>query len=178
MSLYQDKYRIESSRLKNWDYASNGYYFITICTKNKECLFGKITNGKMELSDVGEIVLREWHISFNIRKELSCDCFVIMPNHIHGIIIINNNSVETHGRASLRDHGIAFREPKSISSFVAGLKSSITKHINEYRILPGIPVWQQRFYDHVIRNNQDLRRIRKYIQNNPRNWKDNGFYRA
>ena len=86
MSLYKDKYRIESTRLKKWDYASNGYYFITMCTKNKEWLFGEITNGKMGFSNMGGIVFREWNISFDIRMELSCDCFVIMPNHI-GIFI-------------------------------------------------------------------------------------------
>ena len=116
MALYKDKYRIESARLRNWDYGSNGQYFITICTKNRECLFGEIINGEMQLSHMGIIVFREWYASFNIRSELFCNCFVIMPNHLHGIIVINNSVnihdvVETHGRASLRNNGTERRAP-------------------------------------------------------------------
>jgi len=110
MSMFKDKYLIESSRLKNWNYASGEHYFITICTKSRECLFGEITNGLMELSDMGQIALRQWNESFNIRKELSCDWFVMMPDHIHGIIVINDKLinthdtiVETHGRTSLQN---------------------------------------------------------------------------
>jgi len=171
MSLYKNRYRIESARLKNWDYSSNGYYFITICTKNRKQLFGEIKNNKMKLSKIGGIVLHEWNESFEIRTELFCDCFVIMPDHIHGVLRINNSfvethsSVETHAVLSLRGH-----IPKSISSFIAGFKSHATKQINEYQNTPGGLVWQPRFHDHVIRNNVELNRIRNYIQNNPLNW--------
>ncbi len=103
-----------------------------------------------------------------------------MPNHIHAIIIIDD-TVETHGRASLRSNtqsqqSVAFRMPKSISSFVAGFKSGATKQINESRNTPGIPVWQPRFYDHIIRNENDLNRIRQYVINNPKNWDKDDFH--
>jgi len=88
--LYKNKYRIESARLKGWDYSSNGYYFITVCTKNRDCLFGNIVNGEMILSDIGKIVKTEWIKSFEIRAELFCDEYCIIPNHIHGIIIIDH----------------------------------------------------------------------------------------
>jgi REP element-mobilizing transposase RayT len=165
--LFENKYRIETSRLKNWDYSSNGYYYITICTKNRECLFGNIAGDKMQLSSIGEIVLQCWNDSFVIRKELFCDQFVIMPNHIHGIIIIEK-LVETHGNASApqRPH----RMPKSVSSFIGGFKSAVTKRVNEIRHTPGAAIWQNRFYDHIIRDEKSLQRIREYIVNNPMNW--------
>lgn len=123
--------------------------------------------------------------SFVIRKELECDEFVIMPNHIHAIVIIKNenniksgnydNIVETHGRASLRRRKMV-RLPKSLSSFVAGFKSSVTKRINEFRNTPKQPVWQSRFYDHIIRNESELNKIREYIINNPLNWERDENY--
>ncbi len=174
--LFQNKYRIESTRLKNRDYSSNGYYYITICTKNREWLFGNIVGGKMQLSAIGEIVLQGWNDSFVMRAELFCDQFVIMPNHIHGIIIIEK-PVETHGRASLHQSHTdvpspPYRTPKSVSSFIAGFKSAVTKRINEIRQTPGVPLWQSRFYDHVIRDEKSLQKIREYIVNDPMNWQE------
>jgi putative transposase len=167
--LFENKYRIETTRLKNWDYSSNGYYYITICTKNRECLFGNIAGDKMQLSAIGEIVLQAWNDSFVMRKELFCDQFVIMPNHIHGIVIIEK-SVETQGIASVQENNAPYRMPKSISSFVSGFKSAVTKRVNEIHHTPGAAIWQERFYDHVIRDEKSLQRIREYIVNNPVNW--------
>jgi putative transposase len=104
MELYKNKYRVESIRLKNWDYSNNGYYFITICTKEKEHFFGNIIDGKMFLNDIGKIIYDEWYKSEKMRPNIILDEFIIMPNHIHGIIIINNDNVETHSNASLPNH--------------------------------------------------------------------------
>ena len=95
MSLYKDKYRVESIRLKNWDYTFNGYYFITICTKNKECYFGEIIDDKMILSEIGKIAHKYWQEIPKHFPFAQLDKFVIMPNHMHGIIIIDNGNVET-----------------------------------------------------------------------------------
>lgn len=189
--LFQKKYRVESTRLKNWDYSANGYYYITICTKNREWLLGNIVGEKMQLSAIGEIVLQGWNDSFVMRAELFCDQFVIMPNHIHGIIIIEKpvhhaDNVETHGRASqfhavipTETHSRAslpshppYRTPKSVSSFISGFKSAVTKRVNEIRQTPGVPVWQSRFHDHIIRDEKSLHNIREYIVNNPMNWQE------
>src|SRR5690606_6228266 len=189
MSKFQDRYRNESIRAQWWNYANVGAYFITICTAGREQIFGKITDQKMHLSPIGEIVDQEWKISFDMRAELFCDNFVIMPNHIHAILRIENDGgvrthgpVGTHGRASPQDrpspqnrpspqdHPPPQRAPKSISSFVAGFKSSATKRINEYRNSPKIPVWQSRFHDHIIRNNTEYQRIYQYIDANVENW--------
>jgi REP element-mobilizing transposase RayT len=103
MSRFQNKYRIESSRLRGWDYSSPGTYFITVCTFKRIHLFGEITQNKMELNRFGEIVALEWEKSVEIRQELITDEFIIMPNHFHGIVqLIDLPPVETPGRASLQ----------------------------------------------------------------------------
>lgn len=142
MTKFRNKYRIESNRMPGWDYSGNGVYFITLVVQGRKCLLGKIENGKMILSDFGKIAEEEWHKSFEIRKELILDEFVIMPNHLHAIIIIdktNETGSETHGRASRSGRASRFystshysispefhRKPKSISSFVAGYKTGVT----------------------------------------------------
>lgn len=132
MEKFHNKYRISSARKPFWNYADDGLYYITICTFNRELIFGQIEDYSLVPSAEGKIVVEEWNKSFEIRKELFCEAFVMMPNHLHAILRIEN--VETHGRASLqKKYGIAYRPPKSISSFVAGFKSSSTKRINECR---------------------------------------------
>jgi putative transposase len=197
MSKFKNKYRNESARASWWNYSNNGAYFITIWCVGGECIFGEISNKEMYLSPIGEIVYQEWNISFDMRTELFCDAFVIMPNHIHAILRIDNdipadgmNSnnlldiVGTHGRASLQGsnhkfhtEGIAYRSPKSISSFVAGFKSAATKRINEHRNSPQMQVWQKRFHDHIIRNDIEYNRIFDYILNNVENWDKDSLYR-
>lgn len=121
----------------------------------------------MILNSFGSIVREEWLKTAIIRPELELDEFVIMPNHLHGIIIINDKlkspakfNVGTHGRASLQ------RKPRSLGSIIAGFKSGVTKRINEKRNTPQNPVWQSRFYDRIIRNDKELENIREYIAYN------------
>lgn len=98
MTVFKDKYRTETARLKNWDYSSAGYYFITICTKDRDNLFGEIENSEMILNDFGKIIKEQWRKSFSIRQELQCDEYIIMPNHIHAIIIITENPIPVDAR--------------------------------------------------------------------------------
>jgi REP element-mobilizing transposase RayT len=193
---FQNKYRIPSARWQSWDYSSEGLYFITINVVHHECLFGSIVDEELHLSDYGQIVAEEWDKSFEIRSELFCDAFVIMPNHIHAILRIEHpvtvvephgcaantnlgdSQIEPHSRAVLRGvNGVAFREPKSISSFVGGFKSVVTARINQLRNTKGQAVWQSRFHDHVIRDFEECRRIGAYIDSNIENWKDDRYYR-
>jgi REP element-mobilizing transposase RayT len=127
----------------------------------------------MVLSPVGEIVKQEWEKSFEIREELTCDVYVIMPNHIHGIVRINK--AEAHNNAG-QHNGVAYRAPKSVSSFVAGFKSATTKQIRALQDKADFAVWQTRFHDHIIRNDDEYRRIANYIVNNPRKWVDDKFH--
>jgi len=143
-------------------------YFITICTYEKIHLFGDVVGGKMILNDNGHIAQEEWLRSSKIRNEIEMDEFVIMPNHVHGIIIVNNN-VRATGRSPLH-HQSSGPPKRSLGSFVAGFKSSVTKRINEYRNTPTQYVWQRNYYDHIIRNDVDLNRTRQYILNNPEKW--------
>lgn len=199
MEKFQDYYRIPSARAYWWNYDAPGIYFITICSVNQECIFGSILNDEMIVTETGIIVLHEWEKSFELRSELFCDSFVLMPNHIHAVLRIVRNShgnsdqpvethdfpVETHGRASLpiektdspMKYGVAYRPPKSISSFVAGFKSSATKLINEFRKTSGMKVWQTRFHDHIIRNETEYQKIIRYIESNPKNWKGDKYYK-
>lgn len=173
MTKFRNKYRIESARAQWWNYAAEGAYFITICTADRLPIFGQIIHKKMILSPVGNIVHQEWNHSFEMRKELCCDIVVIMPDHLHAILRIA--PVEAHGCAPLPQNinfGVAYRPPKSISSFVAGFKSSATKKINEYRQTPGVAVWQSRFHDRIIREQKEYDRIFTYIENNVENWNE------
>lgn len=185
MTLFKDKYRIESARLKGWNYAGNGYYFVTICTRNKECLMGDVLNGEIRLSPIGEIVSQEWQKTEQIRSNVSLDAWIVMPNHLHGIIVIND--VESHGNASMTQPD-AFNaslqkndmnkfgprpQKNNLGSIIRGFKSAVTNRINasEYDF-----AWQARFYDHIIRDERSLEGIRKYIADNPLKWeleKDN-----
>lgn len=156
MTKFKNKYRVESHRRPNWDYSANALYFLTIVNQNRVCNLGKIENNEMILSDFGNIVETEWHKSFDIRKELFLDEFIIMPNHLHAIVEIDNpvdtdshpyqqpppqlpppqlspSDVDTDGRPYLRiKRNPPIRLPKSISSFIAGFKSAVNTKIDDY----------------------------------------------
>jgi len=161
---FQGKYRISSARLPNWDYGWNGRYFITICTAGRHPFFGVIDNKNMVLSEIGLLVRSEWEKSFVLRPGLFCDASVIMPNHIHAILRIENNAFLRDKKSNF---GVARRSPKSISSFAACFKSMVTVNARKINSAFG---WQTRFHDHIIRNDEEYQRIANYIENNPANW--------
>lgn len=138
-------------RLKSYDYNQNGVYYITVCTQNRECLFGEIVDNKMLLNDMGICVETALH---ELVPSILLDAFVIMPNHVHAIIAIVETSVRTVPLGNL------VRQFKGKSTFL----------INQSRKTSGIPVWQRGYYDHIVRNESDLHRIREYIENNPVQW--------
>ena len=152
------------NRLKNYDYSQSGHYFITICTENRVEWFGKIENGEMLLNEHGIIAQRIWleipqHFGY-----ISLDEFMVMPNHIHGIIVVGNNVGNRHA-CSLQK-----RQYQIIPVTVGSYKSAVARNIRQ--IKSNIPkfVWQKSFYDHVIRDEISLNRIREYIRNNPLQW--------
>ena len=159
MKLYKNKFKVDSARLKNWDYSTPWWYYITICTKDMINWFGEIKNGKMVLNELGN---------------------VIMPNHFHGVVIIND--VETSRRDVSKEKletghrpVSTHLKPDSLGSVIGQFKSICTKRIRKLGIERF--KWQTRFYDHIIRNENDLRRIRTYIQNNPLKWELDEYYR-
>jgi REP element-mobilizing transposase RayT len=177
-SSNSSKYHRHSLRIKNYNYSIPGAYFITIATYLKENLLGYISEGKIELNLLGKITATEWLKTFQIRKNIQFDEYVIMPNHFHGIIIVlTNNSrgvlyTPNTGRGVLQYAPTnKFRSPsQTIGSIVRGFKSAVSRKIKglDYPLLYSI--WQRNYYEHIIRNENELNRIREYIQNNPVRW--------
>ena len=161
------------SRLQNYEYSQTGYYLVTICTPNRVNYFGEIEGAQMQLNDIGKIVTDCWQAIPEHFRDTALDEFVMMPNHIHGIIVIkgndflrdNGDGVGNNDRCSSRSARNMELLPKIISQY----KSSVTRMVKK-RWDNHIFGWQKSFYDHVIRNDEDLYRIRTYIQNNPLNW--------
>ncbi|MGM9818801.1 MAG: transposase [Paludibacteraceae bacterium] len=197
---YRNKYRIPSTRLQKWDYGWNAIYFVTICTWHREHYFGEINNGAMCLSPIGTIANVLWHELKNHFNHIELDAFVVMPNHIHGIIAINNNVNNGDNIATTHDmvathavettHALSLQsQPQSaktigqrrfqhqgsdtLSSIVGSYKSAVSRHAHR---LGYDFAWQLRFYDRIIRNNDALTRVQTYIVNNPLNWKEDKFY--
>jgi REP element-mobilizing transposase RayT len=130
-----------SVRLKGYDYSQPGAYFVTVCTWNKECLFGRIVDGEMHLNDYGKVVQEEWLRSAEIRREIMLDEWVIMPNHIHAIVVITDFRRGDRPVARTKDQSSRPTGPKpeSLSSLMAGFKSAVTKRINIHRNTPRCP---------------------------------------
>lgn len=196
---FQNKYRISSARLQNWDYGWNASYFITICAKNREHYFGEIVNGIMQLSEIGKIVESEWVKSPDIRPDMNLELgvFVVMPNHFHGIIIIGKNKYNRRGGDGVGDGRDAMHcvstdtdtdidtdtdteiknqfgpQRKNLASIIRGFKSAVTI---QARQINADFAWQPRFNDHIIRNNQSFKRIQNYINTNIKIWKNDDFF--
>jgi len=178
MKYDSEKHNRRSIRLKGYDYSNTGAYFITVCAYNRECLFGDIEDGKMQLNNCGRIIKSEWLRSLEIRKEIKLDIYQIMPNHFHSIVFIMGGStnkqekldvyVGANGHSSLRNR-LAMKS-KSLSSLMVGFKSSVKLKINKFRNTLGVPIWQRNYYDHIIRNEKELNKIREYIINNQLEW--------
>jgi len=217
MSYNPERHHRRSMRLSGHDYSSAGFYFITTCVHQRQCLFGDIAAGQMQLNELGKIVDHEWQRSQQIRPEFKFHEWVVMPNHFHAIIEIPTAPVRTTRRSSssLAPHRSSSQisnrpqkfsqqptaetinlqnpsnqdfikqtivpvqpsmRPKSISSLMAGFKSTTARQINQIRQAPGTSVWQRRFYDHIIRNEIALQTIRRYIVSNPANWSRDRLY--
>lgn len=158
-----------SIRLKGYDYSQAGAYFVTICTQDRVYLFGEVVDGEMRLNEWGEIVRQCWFDIPAHFPKAALDEFVVMPNHIHGIIVLVDSPVgATH--ASPLPTQPRGPQRQSIASIVGSYKSAVAKRINQQRGTPGAPVWQRNYYEHIIRNDESLNRIRQYIAENPLRW--------
>ena len=162
----------KSIRLKNWDYTQDGYYFITICAYQKCHIFGCIDNDIVVLNEWGRIVqdcLLNIPQHFN---HVQLDRFIIMPNHVHFIIII------CRGTACRAPTLEKFGNPLtgSLATIIRSFKSAVTKKINELRPSPVSIIWQRNYHDHIIRHEQSLNKIRTYINNNPAQWSLDKYY--
>jgi len=162
------------NRLRNFDYSDNGWYFVTVCAHKRQNMFGGIEKEKMILNQYGKIAKQCWS---NIPKHyanVEIDEFTIMPNHVHGIVIIHNSNQRVGNKnfCSLQNENIPWQTKlsKSLSSIIRGFKIGVTEYYHNDNL--HIFAWQKSFYDHIIRNEYSLFRIREYIRNNPINWEE------
>ena len=161
------KYRNESNRYPGWNYGWDGFYFVTICVKHRAPAFGQVVDGRMELSELGQWARYCWKDIPNHFPFVVLDAFIVMPDHIHGIIQINK-PVGAQDFAPLRARNIFGPQSQNLGSIIRGFKIGVKK----YTTMHHIPFqWQPNYHDHIIRNQQALERIRIYIRNNPKNWK-------
>ncbi|HEU0184278.1 MAG TPA: transposase, partial [Blastocatellia bacterium] len=166
----------KSIRLRGYDYSGPDRYFVTICAQDKDCLFGGIASGQIELNDYGRIVETVWNELSSQFPLVELDKFVVMPNHFHAIAII------VDPRAKLV--GAGFPRPDSESKMLSGenpplrtlgdvirwFKYESTKRINELRGTAGRRIWQRNYYEHIILSDKSYWRILEYIADNPKNW--------
>ena len=182
MERYKNKYRIASARASWWDYSWAGAYFITICTQNRFHYFGEIIDQKMVLSPIGVLADVFWHEIPKHSPNMELGSFVIMPNHMHGILIMNPPKLSDLSKSG-GDVGVGvepnigakrFQNPgkNTVSSIVGSYKSAVTRHANRLGFEFG---WQSRFHDHIIRNDAEYQRINDYIETNPIKWASDKF---
>jgi putative transposase len=148
-----DIHHRRSIRLVGYDYSRSGAYFITICTHHRECIFGEIVDRAMNYNELGNIALSHWHNLATHHPNIEIDESIVMPNHLHGIIIVHESS-------------------KPISEIIRGFKTFSARQINRSLDRKGCPLWQRNYYEHIIRNEDELNNIRQYILNNPTNWQE------
>ena len=158
-----------SIRLKDYDYSQTGWYYVTLVVQNRECLLGKVVNDSMELSAPGKIAKNNWLKIPYLRPNIGLDEFIIMPNHFHGIVIINGN---LNVRAT--DSVAPTLRANSLGSILGQFKSASTKEIQKSHISRF--KWQRNYWERVIRDEAELNRIRKYIIENPINWNKDKEY--
>ncbi len=161
----------QSIRLPEYNYSTVGGCSITVCTYNRECLFGEIIDGKMNLNQCGGIVNDVWNDLPNHYHNVELDIHAIMPNHFHGIIhiIVDGNETIAVG-AGLKPAPTSISRRHKLSEIIRGFKTFSSRRINQIRNNPGVPVWQRNYYEHVIRQGTELDETRTYIINNPANW--------
>ena len=147
-------FKRKNNRLKNYDYAMPNYYFITVCTQNRQEYFGEIINYQMVLNEAGQAAERFWVEIPNHYRNIELDEFIIMPNHVHAIVFIKPQEDS--------------KQNVNLSTIVGSYKNVTSKTI--HRLLGQNFNWQKSFYDNIIRKDESLDRIREYIRNNPLKW--------
>ena len=182
MRYNPEKHHRHSIRLRGYDYSAPGYYYITICAYNRECIFGEIEQGRMKLNDSGKIIENTWYDLPNHNNNILLDVFIIMPNHVHGIIrIVGAGSkpalkgdrclrADLKSRAGLEPAPTVKNHP--LSEIVRQFKTFSTRVINKKSGCINNKIWQRNYFDHIIQNKIELRKIRKYIKNNLATWSD------
>jgi putative transposase len=167
-NMHRDSNR-QSHRLKDYDYSQPGAYFVTIATQNHRCIFGKISDSIVSLSSLGRIVQECWHRLPNHFPLIDVEPFIVMPNHVHGIITISEGGCRgTIYRAPTKYEKFGKPMIGSLPTIIRTYKAAVTRQSNNELGVKNI--WQRNYYDHIIRNEQEYTNIYDYIVSNPRNW--------
>ena len=184
-----DKHHRRSIRLKEYNYAGDGLYFVTICVEGMKCVFGEVKNDEIVLSKIGEVIKEEWLRTPSIRPYVQLGEFMVMPNHFHGIIqLYHNGAMSTNSRGVLREsRGAVFRaqkgvqqhaptlQPHSLGLIINGFKATVTNKVR-YDIGFKSFAWQRNYYEHIIRNEKDHQNSIAYITGNPMKWSQDDYY--
>ena len=171
MTLYQNRYRIESARFPGWDYRSRGWYFVTICSHKRAQIFGTVKGAHVRLSQIGMIADSELRSLSAHYKNVEVDTHVVMPNHVHAIIAIDGEHAFTPYPVGLGSVSGISPAAGSLPAIVRSYKAGVTRlcrHAEIYR-----QIWQTRFYDKILRSDAIIGAVREYIRNNPANWPQN-----
>lgn len=175
MRYNRDLHHRRSIRLKGYDYRSAGAYAVTICVDGRECALGQVVDGEVELSDLGRVAAESWAWLEEQYSYVSLDAWVVMPNHLHGIVVIHDDDgggshrvpSSSGGTVPTRDTGT---RRKPLGRLVGAFKTVSTKRINQLRDTPGAHFWQRNYYEKIIRNERQLDALRRYIIDNPQQW--------
>jgi len=184
MKYNPDIHHRRSIRLKGYDYTQAGAYFVTMCVQDRACLFGRIEDAAMNINEFGYTVLDVWQWLPEQYPYVSIGEFIIMPNHFHCILIIDDacrgGSRTAHDIPHNTHEGGSRTAPtdkrKSVGRLIGVFKTVSTKRINEKRVTPGNKLWQRNYYEHIIRDDSEYQRIADYIVNNPTTWKDDKLW--
>ncbi|MGZ8445040.1 MAG: transposase [Candidatus Binatia bacterium] len=176
-----DKQQRRSIRLPGYDYAQAGAYFVTIVTKDRMCLFGEIVDREMLPNQFGRIVQSTWNDLPEHYPCVECGSFVVMPNHVHGITMLAEDSAggksdvgaglkPARGVAGPNSVRAGLKPAPTLPEIIRAFKTFSARRVNGMRNTPGVPLWQRNYYEHIIRSEDELMRIREYIANNPLQW--------
>ena len=157
-------HRRRSIRLKGYDYSQAGAYFVTVVVRDRSCLFGSVVDGAIQLNDTGRLVRDSWEWLAVRYPYVTLDEYVVMPNHLHGIVVIADP-----GRGGSRT-ALAPIHRKPLGRMIGAFKTVSTKRSNRHRGTAGVSIWQRNYYEHVVRDYDELANIREYIVNNPIQW--------
>ncbi len=168
MSVHPIRKRL---RLEAYDYTSPGAYVVTVCTHQRNCLFGEVLTGGMLLSEAGLATFRTWQELPQHFADIHVDAFVVMPNHVHGIVFLEASPVGAkHASPLPKGRNVHGTTPGSLGAIVQAFKSAASRQINSLRGTPGAPVWQRGYFEHIVRSPRELDRLRGYIESNPLRW--------
>jgi putative transposase len=159
-----------SIRLRGFDYSRPGAYFLTICAWQMKTIFGRVREGEMLLNSLGKLAHEEWLRTAEIRGGVQLDAFVVMPNHLHGVLILHPGCRGVRPYAPTTAETQLRSTSRTLGAIVRGFKAASARRINDFRGTPGQPVWQRNYFEHIVRNSRDLDEIRAYILKNPAKW--------